>query len=222
MNKIKDNQHNRGESGSEASDAGKTGTEDRILRAAEREFFSKGYEGARTTAIAAEAGVTHAMLHYYFRTKEHLFDVLMADKISVIREILTGFLQTDDGSLSDRIRRGVERHFDLLAANPDLPLFVLGEAKRNCEVLKRAADNTFALLPEMLVNFQNQIDEGARRGENVQIDAFMLILDIVSLNLFAVMSLPLMSVIGLPMERNRYLQMRKEEVITTIMKRLKP
>ena len=51
-----------------------------ILEAAEREFITKGYDGARTTSIAKEAGVTHAMLHYYFRTKEHLFEQIIDKK----------------------------------------------------------------------------------------------------------------------------------------------
>ena len=42
--------------------------ESQILEAAEKEFLTKGYNGARTTSIAKEAGVTHAMLHYYFRS----------------------------------------------------------------------------------------------------------------------------------------------------------
>ena len=48
--------------------------EQQILEAAEREFLEKGYDGARTTSIAKAADVTHAMLHYYFRTKKHLFE----------------------------------------------------------------------------------------------------------------------------------------------------
>ncbi len=49
-------------------------TEERILKAAETEFFTKGFDGARTTSIAERAGVTHAMLHYYFRSKALLFE----------------------------------------------------------------------------------------------------------------------------------------------------
>ena len=51
--------------------------EQAILEAAEREFLKKGFDGARTTSIAAAAGVTHAMLHYYFRTKEQLFERIL-------------------------------------------------------------------------------------------------------------------------------------------------
>ena len=42
-------------------------TESEILKAAEQEFMLKGFDGAKTTSIAHAAGVTHAMLHYYFR-----------------------------------------------------------------------------------------------------------------------------------------------------------
>lgn len=216
MNKEADNKEFRDECKERPS------TEHLILKAAEREFLNKGYDGARTSSIAAEAGVTHAMLHYYFRTKENLFDRVMADKITVLQGILTGFFQNEDADLFYRVRLGVEKHFDLLAANPDMPMFVLGEAKRGGEVLRRIVRRAFDKLPEMLENLQRQIDEGARCGENAQVDAFMLILDIVSLNLFAVMSVNMLSVIGLPIERDRYLQMRKDEIIITIMKRLKP
>ena len=51
----------------------KQSKEQQILAAAEQEFLTRGYDGARTTSIAQAAGVTHAMLHYYFRTKEQLF-----------------------------------------------------------------------------------------------------------------------------------------------------
>ena len=46
-------------------------TEQSILKAAEKEFLKKGFSGSKTTEIAKEAGVTHAMLHYYFRTKQY-------------------------------------------------------------------------------------------------------------------------------------------------------
>lgn len=56
--------------------------EHEILVAAEQEFLTKGFDGARTTSIAQAAGVTHAMLHYYFRTKEQLFERIVDDKFA--------------------------------------------------------------------------------------------------------------------------------------------
>lgn len=203
-------------------DENQASTEELILRAAENEFLSKGYEGARTTTIAAEAGVTHAMLHYYFRTKENLFDKVMADKVDMLQNILLCFFKDEDVDLFYRLRLGMERHFDLVAANPDLPLFVIGEAKRGGDILKRTMRKAFTKSPEMLVDLQRQIDEGAERGENAKVDAFMLVMDIVSLNLMAVMALNLIPIVGLPVEKEAFLRMRKDENITTIMKRLRP
>ena len=55
-------------------------TESEILKAAEQEFMLKGFDGAKTTSIAHAAGVTHAMLHYYFRTKEQFSSVFLQRK----------------------------------------------------------------------------------------------------------------------------------------------
>ena len=60
--------------------------EQEILEAAEREFIAKGFAGARTTSIAEAAGVTHAMLHYYFRTKEQLFERILDEKMRLMGE----------------------------------------------------------------------------------------------------------------------------------------
>ena len=64
-------------------------TESEILKAAEQEFMLKGFDGAKTTSIAHAAGVTHAMLHYYFRTKEQLFErILTHDRLIVFDGVL--------------------------------------------------------------------------------------------------------------------------------------
>ena len=48
-----------------------------VLIAAEEVFMKKGLKGARTVEIAQKAGVTHAVLHYWFNTKEELFNVIL-------------------------------------------------------------------------------------------------------------------------------------------------
>jgi len=93
--------------------------EQTILEAAEREFLNKGFAGARTTSIAEAAGVTHAMLHYYFRTKEQLFERILDEKMRLMSQsVLTAFGQPGL-PLAERLRNGVERHFDFIAATPD-------------------------------------------------------------------------------------------------------
>ena len=72
-----------------------------ILQAAEEEFMQKGYNGAKTTAIAAKAGVTHAMLHYYYRTKENLFQKVFSAKVQQVVQPFKELLENDK-SITDR------------------------------------------------------------------------------------------------------------------------
>ena len=66
--------------------------ESEILAAAEQEFIAKGYDGARTTSIAQAAGVTHALLHYYFRTKEQLFERIVDEKFRVMSQSMLAII----------------------------------------------------------------------------------------------------------------------------------
>ena len=51
-------------------------TEDKIFEAATIVFEEKGLAGARMQNIADRAGINKALLHYYFRTKDHLFEAV--------------------------------------------------------------------------------------------------------------------------------------------------
>ena len=66
----------------------KKSTRQMILEAADAEFLEKGYDGTTTASIAARAKVTHAMLHYYFQTKENLFEMFIHGKMSLVNEAL--------------------------------------------------------------------------------------------------------------------------------------
>ena len=100
-------------------------TEAKILQAAESEFLTKGFAGARTTSIAQAAGVTHAMFHYYFRTKDKLFERIISEKIALMKELLLDTVANSDMSLEDKIRNVIERHLDFVAANANLPRFLV-------------------------------------------------------------------------------------------------
>ncbi|MBR5784536.1 MAG: TetR/AcrR family transcriptional regulator, partial [Bacteroidales bacterium] len=79
-----------------------------ILDAAEYEFLTNGYEATKTTQIAERAGVTHTMLHYYFQTKENLFNKIFEDKIETLKAPIDALAQNKDIDLRDRIREIIE------------------------------------------------------------------------------------------------------------------
>ncbi len=197
-------------------------TEALILQAAEREFLEKGYSGAKTTAIAQAAGVTHAMLHYYFRTKDKLFEKIVADKMDKLKRVMFGVIGNPDLPLRERLKQGVEQHFDFIAENPHLPRFIFNELHEHPERLDPVKHSIATIAATAISTLQNEIDLKAAKGECNQVDARMLMLDIASLNLFPFIAAPLISSsFGNLFEgRDEFLEMRKKENVRTVLGKL--
>lgn len=201
---------------------GNNTTEERILQAAETEFLTKGFVAARTTAIAKAAGVTHAMLHYYYRSKEKLFGKVIEAKLTALAG--TFIIDIDDStSLADCVRKAVSSHFDFVCANPLLPRFLVTEVFSNDALMELFHEKMSVLAASTIIALQKKIDKALAAGECKQIDAINLLLDIVSLNVFPVLVAPMVcKVANLVSESgyDKYLEMRKKENITVILSRL--
>ena len=199
-------------------------TEARILRAAEHEFLSKGFIGARTTSIAESAGVTHAMFHYYFRTKEKLFDRIISEKIALLKKAVIESVGDMNDSLGEVIRNVINNHLEFIAANPDLPRFLVGEIFSNPGRSATFLDSLHRIAPTFIAVLQDKIDSEAAKGLCRRVDAKMLMLDIVSLNVFAYMAAPAVNVAlcDCMADAESFLEMRKTENYDTIMRKLKP
>ena len=197
-------------------------TEALILQAAEREFLEKGYSGAKTTAIAQAAGVTHAMLHYYFRTKEKLFEKIVADKMDKLKRVMFGVIGNPDLPLRERLKQGVEQHFDFIAENPHLPRFIFNELHEHPERIDQVKNSIASIAAKAITTLQNEIDRKAASGECRPVDARMLMLDIASLNLFPFVAAPLISSsFGKLFEgRDEFLEMRKKGNVRTVLGKL--
>lgn len=197
-------------------------TEDRILEAAETAFFQKGFTAARTTAIAEAAGVTHAMLHYYYRTKEKLFAKVLDNKISALAS--TFIIDIDDNtSLSDCVRYAVRNHFDFVRSNPLLPRFLISEVFSNESLMDLLKEKLGTFAVSTIERLQSKIDEAVADGECEPIDATTLMLDIVSLNVFPILAAPMVCKVknlNTPSEFDEFLDSRREENVKIILSRL--
>src|SRR5438045_4380445 len=67
-----------------------------ILKAAVREFAREGVAGARTDAIARSAGVNKALLYYYFKDKEALYQAVLDEVFSGVRSAIQNALSQED------------------------------------------------------------------------------------------------------------------------------
>lgn len=199
-------------------------TEQLILLAAEEEFLSKGFEGARTTSIAEKAGVTHAMLHYYFRTKEKLFDKVLETKTSEMRGVMFGFIDNEAIPLTERIEKGMRRHFEYLMKNSRLPLFIINDLRRGDSNVLRHININKDAAKKITQSLQEAIDAAVAKGECRKVGAQQLLLDILALNVFSFIGAPLLERIfpDIAERQETFLRERLEENIKTILNKLQP
>ncbi|MCL2651791.1 MAG: TetR/AcrR family transcriptional regulator [Candidatus Azobacteroides sp.] len=155
-----------------------------ILEVAEKHFIEKGFAGTKTTEIANDAGVNHALLHYYYRTKENLFSKIFEQKAS---QLLSCVLITVDknSDFFEKLKEGIENHFEMLRQNPKLPLFILREVVTDKNRRNFIEKNLFPIGKELFQNFNAIVRKEIKKGTIRPVRAVDLLLNIASLNVFA-------------------------------------
>lgn len=108
-------------------------TEEKIKEAARTVFMKKGYAATRTRHIAEEAGLNLALLNYYFRSKEKLFEIVMMEKMQKLFGIIAPILNDNTTTLEKKVELAADTYIHMLLENPDLPIFVLSEIRNNPE-----------------------------------------------------------------------------------------
>lgn len=111
-------------------------TEEKIFDAATIVFEEKGMDGARMQDIANRAGINKALLHYYFRTKEMLFEAVFQ---KLAGKIFAKFAPVfDEGlTLEEKLRFFYREHLEFMKNNPRLPFFIISEINRNPARIKK-------------------------------------------------------------------------------------
>ena len=138
--------------------------EHKIIEAAKATFLKKGYKDTNMADIAAEVGLTRPAMHYYFRTKERLFQAVFGD-------ILMSFIPQIKESLSAdiplelKISQIVEAYMSVLEDSPTLPVFIVQEINRDIDnIISIALDNNLVELGQSVVNVLNrEMEEGRIR-----------------------------------------------------------
>jgi AcrR family transcriptional regulator len=115
-------------------------TEEKIFEAATDVFIDKGMDGARMQDIANHAGINKALLHYYFRTKDQLFNAVFE---IIAKKMFKKFAPVLDETLDleEKIRFFFKEHISFLQKNPRLPGFILNEVNRNPNRMRKLLQN---------------------------------------------------------------------------------
>jgi TetR/AcrR family transcriptional regulator len=160
-------------------------TRAKLIETARALFLEKGYEGLKMQELADRAEMNKGLLHYYFKTKDALFQAIFKEAMQdlfggVVKELVSNH------PVEIKMHSVVDLYFDKLKANPGLPLFVLSEVHRNPS-LKSLVGIT-DIIPILMGAVSNQIKPAEEK-----IKFLNLVLSVVSLCVFPFAAQPLIS-----------------------------
>jgi len=177
-------------------------TESRILDAAHTVFLRRGTAGARMSEIAREAGVNHALLHYYFRNKQRLAEAVFRRAIGQFFPLMIGILSSD-APIEEKVRRVAAAQIDMLLENRDLPGYLLAELnhypERASQLLSAMAGTSPSNVRARLFGtLGKQLEVAAERGTIQPIAPQAFVLNLVSMIVYPFAARPLvMAIMGL-------------------------
>lgn len=186
-------------------------TEERIKAAARKVFHQKGFAGTRTRDIAEEAGINHAMLNYYFRSKEKLFEMVMMETMAQFFKGVNLMLNDEKTSLDEKIDLIVSNYVDLLLKEPELPTFILNEVRPNPQAFVEQNPIKEALTHSVLTR---QYAEAVARGEITEPNLMQAILNVIGLVIFPFIAKPILtSIVNIPEEQYKALMLQRKTLI---------
>ncbi|MBE9468013.1 MAG: TetR/AcrR family transcriptional regulator [Bacteroidetes bacterium] len=132
-------------------------TEQKNLNAAKKIFLKKGKDGSRMQEIADEAAINKALLHYYFRSKDKLFEAVFDDAIMKFLPKIGNVLNSDK-SLFDKIRLFTNHYIDFFIENLYLPLFIFSELRSKPDRIIKLAGQIGTKSSLLIMEFQSAVD----------------------------------------------------------------
>lgn len=201
----------------------KDGMEISILNAAEQLFLEKGFNGVSTTQIAQKVGCNQALIHYYYRTKANLFQKVFENKLKYLVSLFD-IIEDESLSFEEKLVIRIKSHFDALAQNPLLPMFVLNEIRSNSSTINIIRETFKREAPKLISRFEKELEIEIKAKRIRDISALDLLINIISLNIFVFLARPIMEYVFCIDEtiENAMLENRKQEIVNTILNSLRP
>ena len=160
----------------------------KIIASASDLFVKKGLRGTTVRDIANASGTNVAMVNYYFKSKENLFNKILDDAFQVLAEKVFTIIDSDL-PFFDLIRKWIYSYYEILSEYPHLPIFVLSELSQSPEKLKETfkLQNPYQIYARLAI----RINEEEKKGTIHTISIPDFFLNIISLSIFPYVSAPL-------------------------------
>lgn len=169
-----------------------TSTEAKIKAAARVVFHKNGFAATRTRDIAEEAGINLALLNYYFRSKQKLFDLIMMETMQGFFQSMAMVFYDEQTTLEQKVEIIAERYIDKMIADPHVPIFLLNELRNNPSGFVEKVNMKQIIMGSV---FFNQFQEKMKKSQN-QIHPLNFVINLMSLVMFPFVASPIVKMLG--------------------------
>jgi len=195
-------------------------TEEKIFEAATEVFINKGMDGARMQDIADQAGINKSLLHYYYRTKDHLFNAVFE---MIAGQMFRKFAPVLDEKLTleEKIRFFFREHIAFMQKNPKLPSFILNEIHRNPDRIRKLIQRID--IEKLWTTLEAQHKEELKRYNITKENIPQFMTTVAGMSVFPFAAKPIISSIMGKMGYNfdEYIEERKEYAADFVINALK-
>lgn len=139
--------------------------ENKIIASAKELFIKNGYEDTSMSDIAALVGMNRSGIHYYYRTKEKMFQAVAGSIINEILPTVNNILDNDKMSFFEKVEHIADQYISVYKRNPDLVYFIFNELRRDSDPLINLAksEGIFDYLDRLISLLQSEMDAGRIR-----------------------------------------------------------
>jgi len=198
--------------------------EQSILDAAEKLFLEKGFALTSTTEIAKSVGCNQALVHYYFRTKDNLFNTIFENKFKMFFQEIFVMKNMEGLDFLQKLKLIIESHFDLLKNNPKMPGLILNELSRKPDQIDSLKEKLQSIPKKLFAELNEELQAEITKGKIREINLVDLIVTMVTMNVALFLMMPVVENIFMFTEKQKefMIQHRRAENVDFILKSLRP
>jgi AcrR family transcriptional regulator len=167
-----------------------TEAEKNIVNAARQVFYKKGFKNATMRDIASEANTNLAMVNYYFRSKENLFNIIFDETWAVLSNKIKRNIGNEETNIEKKIEGLVNDYFDVFMENPYIPIFIMREVIGNPGNIALRI-NEQVKKHDVLKTFNRQVEEEVKSGKIKPVSGFSIFINLHSLVIFPILARPI-------------------------------
>lgn len=198
-------------------------TEERILDAAMKVITRKGFAATRTEEIAKEAGINRTLLHYYYRDKQTIFNLIFETRFKEFFKGLFVIFEADNISLFEKIERMVDHEITTLSKHPHMARFVITEIAHEPNLLVEHGTKLGLNPRVMIAAFEKLVVKEVSEGIIKPIEGRQLLINIMSLCIYPFVASPIIQTM-MSLNESEFIQLteqRKKQVSEFIINAIK-